>query len=225
MKRPRLQKGNTAFLFRSLVVFNKNKIMKYLTVILVVLMVNSCQELKVLTYEEGLENCNRKQDEKKKENPNILSFVDSDCIIGAQMPEFEATTIEGVKINRDLLKGKLSIVNFWFISCPPCVAEIPGLNAIVEKHGTNKINYIAIGRDSSQDIEDFLKVHPWKFEHIPNGNRIIKNNFKIRWGYPTTFLLNKNAEIILAFSGGKTDSTAVEEIQNKLIPVIEKELK
>jgi hypothetical protein len=53
----------------------------------------------------------------------------------------------------------------------------------------------------------------------------MQNNFNLRWGFPTTFLLNKNAEVILAFSGGKSDSTAVEEIKNKLIPVIEKELK
>jgi len=178
-----------------------------------------------MTYEEGLENCNRIQKEKEKDNPNAFSLGDPDCVVGSQIPEFEASTMEGKKINRELLKGKISIVNFWFTSCPPCVAEIPGLNSIVERYGGTKINYIAIGRDNSQDIKDFLTENPWKFEHIPNGNEIMQNNFKLRWGFPTTFLLNKNAEVILAFSGGKSDSTAVEEIQNKLIPIIEKELK
>ncbi len=199
--------------------------MKFIVTILAFLMISSCQETKILTYEEGLENCTRIRKEKQKANPNGIVFSRADCITGAQIPEFEGNTIDGKTINKELLKGKLSIINFWFITCPPCVAEIPGLNLIVEKYGTEKINYIAIGRDNVQDIEEFLKVHPWNFEHIPNGNEIIKNNFKIRWGFPTTFLLNKNAEIILAFSGGKTDESAIEEIQNKLVPIIEKELK
>ena len=199
--------------------------MKYLTTILFLLLIIGCQKSKVLTYAEGLENCNRIQKEKQKDNPNAFLLEDADCIVGSKIPEFEATTIEGKKINRELLKGKFSIINFWFTSCPPCVAEIPGLNSIVERYGANKFNYIAIGRDNSQDIKDFLTENPWKFEQVPNGNEIMQNNFNLRWGFPTTFLLNKNAEVILAFSGGKSDSTAVEEIKNKLIPVIETELK
>jgi thiol-disulfide isomerase/thioredoxin len=188
-------------------------------------MPSSCQTQNIVTYEEGLENCNQMLELEMKDNPNGLFFVGAHCLVGSQIPEFETTSLEGRKINRELLKGKLSILNFWFISCPPCVAEIPGLNSIVEKFGTHQINYIAIGRDSQLDIADFLNQHPWQFEQISDGNQIIQDNFKLRWGFPTTFLLNKNAEIVLAFSGGKTDSTAVEEIQNILIPVIERELK
>ena len=146
-------------------------------------------------------------------------------MIGSQIPDFESVSIQGNKINRDQLKGKLSILNFWFISCPPCVAEIPGFNSIVEKYGEDQINYIAISRDTEGHIQEFLSTNPWKFEQIANGNETIMETFKVRWGFPTTFLLNKNAEIILAFSGGKTDSTAVQEVRNKLIPAIERELK
>lgn len=198
--------------------------MKYSIAILFLFVFNSCLKQKIATYEAGLDNCDRIQEEKMKENPNGFFFVGVDCLIGAQIPKFEATSMEGKKINSESLKGKLSIVNFWFTTCPPCVAEIPGFNAIVDKFGADKINYIAIGRDNSQDIKEFLNKNPWKFEQIPNGNEIIQNTFKIRWGFPTTFLLNKNAEIVLAFSGGNTDATAVPEIQNKLIPAIEKEL-
>jgi peroxiredoxin len=147
-----------------------------------------------------------------------------DCIIGSQIPEFEATTLEGASIDRESLKGRFSIINFWFISCPPCVAEIPGFNAIVDKLGTNEINYVAIGRDEHLDIQEFLERNPWKFEQIADGSHLIESVFHIRWGFPTTFLLNKEAEIIHAFYGGKTDSTAIQEIQDKLVPILEREM-
>jgi thiol-disulfide isomerase/thioredoxin len=199
--------------------------MKHLTVFLLILLVNSCNKAKPLTYEAGLKNCDQALEEKRKKDPNAFSFEGPECLIGAQIPEFEAYTLEGKKINRELLKGKLTIINFWFTTCAPCVAEIPGLDAIVQKFGADKLNYIAIGRENSQDIKDFLVANPWRFEQIPDGAEISKKNFKLRWGFPTTFLLNKNAEIILAIAGGKSDSTAVEAVQRELIPVIERELK
>jgi thiol-disulfide isomerase/thioredoxin len=199
--------------------------MKYLAVFLLILLLNSCNKAKTLTYEEGLKNCDQILEVKKKRNPNEFSMEGPECLIGAQIPEFEGYTIDGKKINRESLKGKLTIINFWFTTCAPCVAEIPGLDSIVYKFGTDKLNYIAIGRDNSQDIQDFLIKNPWSFEQIPDGAEISKKNFKLRWGFPTTFLLNKNAEIIFAIAGGKTDSTAVEAVQRELIPVIERELK
>ena len=198
--------------------------MKTFLTLLAFFIICSCQKHKVLSYEEGLDNCNQIQEDKKKENPNVFHSISPDCLHGAQIPVFEGITMAGKTMTSESLKGKISIINFWFTTCAPCVAEIPGFNKIVEKYGADEINYIAIGREYPQDIEAFLKEHPWKFQQLLNGSELIKDNFKIRWGYPTTFLLNKNAEIILAFSGGQSDSTAVEEIQNKLVPVIDKEL-
>ena len=114
--------------------------MKYLTAFLLILLINSCQTAKTLTYEEGLKNCDQILAEKKKKNPNEFLLEGPECLIRAQIPEFEAYTMEGKKINRELLKGKLSILNFWFTTCAPCVAEIPGLDSIVQKFGTDKIN-------------------------------------------------------------------------------------
>ena len=125
--------------------------MKCPLLIFLYLLLNSCQPKQAVTYAQGLENCDKIEEEKKKNNPNEFFFVSADCITGAQVPEFEARSIDGRKINSELLKGKVTILNFWFIACPPCVAEIPGFNAIVEKFGTDQINYIAIGRDNKKD--------------------------------------------------------------------------
>ena len=199
--------------------------MNYFYAFLFCVLLISCHSQNILSYEQGLAKCSEIEAEKKKDNPNGLSFIGPECMIGAQLPDFKLTSIKGSKIDHQSLKGKVSIINFWFTSCTPCIAEIPGFNAIVERFGTDQINYIAIGRDEPGEIKEFLKDHPWKFEQVANGNETIKKDFQIQWGYPTTFVVDKNAKIVLAFSGGKTDSTAAQEIQNKLIPVIEKELK
>ncbi|MBK7880543.1 MAG: TlpA family protein disulfide reductase [Saprospiraceae bacterium] len=146
--------------------------------------------------------------------------IGPDCLIGARVPDFEVELIDGSKYSSENLKGKVSVINFWFIDCPPCVAEINGLNSLVKLFGKNKLNYIAIGRDQRSDIESFLKNNVWNYKHISGETKIIDNIFKLYWGYPTTFVLNKQTEIIYATSGGKSDSTASQELLDKLIPII-----
>lgn len=188
------------------------------------LLFSGCQNPETLTYEEGLQRCDNILKEKQKANPKGFFMSTPDCVVGAQIPDFEAITLDGNQISREKLKGKPSILNFWFTSCAPCVAEIPGLNAIAETFG-DQVNYVAIGRDDKAEVQEFLNKTPWKFQQISDGTSLIQERFKVQWGFPTTFLLNKDAEIILAFSGGKTDASAATAIQEKLIPDIKKALK
>lgn len=200
--------------------------MKLLIICTSILMIIGCEKIKEKSYEDGLENCERQIREQMFENPERIGYSHRpECIVGSQLPEFKGETMDGKLINEENLKGKLSIINFWFITCPPCVAEIPGFNKIVESYGQEQINYIAIGKDKRSDIEEFLEDHPWHFEQMLNGDELIKSNFKFKWSFPTTFIVNKEGKIIYSESGGKSDSTAIEAIQKKLIPVIERELK
>jgi len=41
------------------------------------------------------------------------------------------------------LKGKIFVINFWFLECKPCVIEIPELNKIVEKHKSEEVLFLA----------------------------------------------------------------------------------
>lgn len=202
--------------------------MKYsITTILLILLISSCKEaptpkesIPTITYETALENYLTL----KKENPKTYRNLSENCMVGSEIPDFKTKSIDGQVITKEKLKGKVTILNFWFTTCPPCVAEVPGLNKIVEKFGHDNVNYIAIARNKQNEVEEFLTKHPWQFTHISNEDRIVEKGFKIPFGYPTTYLLNKDAQIIKSFSGGAMGERAIAAIQEKLVPAIEKEL-
>jgi thiol-disulfide isomerase/thioredoxin len=52
-------------------------------------------------------------------------------------------------------KGKPLVLNFWATWCPPCVDEMPELNALQQELGSDKIRIVGIGIDSPSNIADF----------------------------------------------------------------------
>lgn len=186
-----------------------------------------CEDLKTKknkanTYYKNVEQCLSI----KENNPSNYFRLMVDCMIGSELPAFEVESLDGKKISKEGLKGKMTIINFWFTTCPPCVAEIPGFATIIERYGKDNINYIAVGDNSQLEISEFLQTHPWDFIHISNENDIIEKIFKVElFGYPTTYLLNEEAQIVKSFSGGKSGDSATSVLLNKLIPAIESELK
>src|SRR3954466_1343789 len=44
---------------------------------------------------------------------------------GEESPYFSTQTTDGSSVNMNSLRGKVVVLNFWFIGCPACVYEMP----------------------------------------------------------------------------------------------------
>jgi peroxiredoxin len=148
-------------------------------------------------------------------------FIPLDVVIGTRFPVLECTTIHGEKVDEKYFKDKICIINCWFITCAPCVAEIPGFNEIVNRYGKDNLRYLSISMDDKEDVLAFLADHEWHFDHVSDGKQIIKETLKLPWGFPTTFVVDQKGIIRKVVNGGKTDSTASAFIQHKLTPTID----
>ena len=194
----------------------------FLFLLLALPLLSQAQSNKAASYQDAKDNCRRIAEEKNKASTGSMVYTGPDCMIGAMAPDFSVVTMDGRPFSTDSLKGKISILNFWMISCPPCIAEIPGLNNVVKKYGRDEFNFIAIGMDDEKDINHFLNNNPWTFDQLASGSKLILDVFKIGWGFPTTFVLDKEGVIIGAFSGGTTDEMAAQNIENTLAEIVTK---
>lgn len=93
----------------------------------------------------------------------------------------------------DYLRGKPSLINFWFTTCSPCIEEIPNLN-IISTRFNDSVHFIAITFEKEKKVADFLKTRPIHFEHIVNSQKQL-NNMSIEY-YPMTLLLDKEGKIV-----------------------------
>jgi thiol-disulfide isomerase/thioredoxin len=149
-----------------------------------------------------------------------IQLPNTDCIIGAILPKFGGTAVDGKIIDDNYFQGKVTVLNFWFVGCQGCEKEMPGLNQVVEKYKSKPVNFLAIGRNNAQEIRDFLMRSTFNFTQLPNGTPIVDNVFKLKWGYPFTIVADQHQKIIFT-SLGMTD----QKMHDELEPAIDKALK
>lgn len=58
-------------------------------------------------------------------------------------------TVDGRPANLRQFRGKVVLVNLWASWCPPCVAEMPGLQALYQKVDTAKVAFVLISLDAN----------------------------------------------------------------------------
>jgi thiol-disulfide isomerase/thioredoxin len=120
-------------------------------------------------------------------------------IIGKPAINFIASDLLGNTYSLDQLKGKLIVINFWFVECKPCVMEIPDLNQLVQKYKNKDVVFLGIALSNKDKIQSFLKSKPFKYNIIPDAQDIA-SKYNIL-SYPTHMIIDKNSIVIYTNSG------------------------
>ncbi len=122
--------------------------------------------------------------------------------IGNKLPEFKMTDINGKKWSSKDLKDKIVVMNFWFVECPPCIAEMPSLNKLVEKYRNNdKVVFLSVANTGEEKVKSFLAKKEFKYAHIAREqSKSYLSNWEIN-AYPQNVIVNRGV-IGFSFSGG-----------------------
>jgi thiol-disulfide isomerase/thioredoxin len=108
----------------------------------------------------------------------------------------------------------VTVYNFWFVACKPCVDEIPVLNQLAAKYNNDSVRFIAITFDKPEKLEAFLTKNPFNFMIgiLPQASidKIKKISF-----YPFTAIVNRQHKISFVIAGkpvGKNPEKIIHEV-------------
>lgn len=80
---------------------------------------------------------------------------------GEPAPEFDLELLSGGRVTLADHAGKLLLVDFWATWCPPCVKEVPELNAVRAHYAGQDVSVLAIAIDPTEHD----KLGDWSREH------------------------------------------------------------
>ena len=114
---------------------------------------------------------------------------------------FRFLNANGSESSTDDLKGKVVFINFWATWCPPCVAEMPSLNALYGKLKNDPgVVFLFINEDDDYTkAAAYLKRKGFLLPVVRRHGQVPKEIFS--GTLPTTVVLNKEGRIVLKKEG------------------------
>lgn len=107
-------------------------------------------------------------------------------------PTFTLADINGRSYDLAALRGKVVVLNFWFIKCAPCQQEMPALKQLtVDYHANPDVVFISLAREDADRLRRYVaNKGDFGFAVLPLPQPLAKE-FGIT-GYPTTAVIDKS---------------------------------
>jgi len=114
---------------------------------------------------------------------------------GMAAPDVKVKTVDGNEISLAALRGKVVVLNFWFIGCAVCRGMKPKLNEFKRRFaGNDDVVFLAMTEDPESEVEKFLKKEPSDYLNAADA-RAPMSQFSFR-GFPKNIVIDKHGKIV-----------------------------
>lgn len=134
-------------------------------------------------------------------------------------PAFRLNNLEGQVLTEAHLQGKVSLINFWFPSCPGCVSEMPKLIQMQHDHSDGRFQIIAISLakpDPLSAVQNYAVQHKLPFVVAYDADGLAQQAYNVQ-AAPTSFLVDKNGRIVKTYLGEPESFPALYQEVAKLL--------
>ncbi|MDD3582011.1 MAG: redoxin domain-containing protein [Desulfobacca sp.] len=133
----------------------------------------------------------------------LLSLSTLSFAASKTAPDFTLADIQGKNYTLSQLKGKVVLLNFFTIWCMPCREEMPDLNAIYHEYQGQGLEILGIClKADPNQLRFFVKQMNLDYP-VLNGNDQVDKDYGEITGVPTTFIINKNGDIVHEIIGAR----------------------
>ena len=135
-------------------------------------------------------------------------------------PDFTLEDMDSESYKLQDYRGKVVLINFWATWCPPCLKEMPALEALYKKLGGDSFAVLAVNQWEDPDhvfaYTGELNVFP-TFPILFDPESKISAEYGVK-GLPTSFLIDKKGRLAYRAVGGRAfDHPEVERLVRGLL--------
>jgi thiol-disulfide isomerase/thioredoxin len=137
------------------------------------------------------------------QNPDATAVVDAAAVANSEIAGagFKMVDLQGKQIDFESLKGKVVFLNIWATWCPPCIAEMPNIQKLYDKVGSDKIAFVMLSVDEGgmEKVKKYIDKKKYTFPvYMPASN--FPQEFHSN-AIPTTFIISPEGKIVAKQEG------------------------
>lgn len=122
---------------------------------------------------------------------------------GASLPpgwwERTVDRLDGTSTPLSAWRGTPLLINFWATWCPPCVREMPVIEAFAREQRPRGLRVLGLAADNRAPVQEFLRRTPASYDIAiagMNGIELGRELGNIHGGLPFTALLDAQGRIL-----------------------------
>ncbi|WP_161890139.1 TlpA family protein disulfide reductase [Pontibacter russatus] len=150
--------------------------------------------------------------------PPAAPEVTSAVAAGMAGAGFQLTGLDGKTIAFESLKGKVVFMNIWATWCPPCIAEMPNIQSLYEKVGSDKIAFVMLSVDEGgmEKVRKFIDKKGYTFPVYMPASQFPQEFYSN--AIPTTFIISPEGKIVAKQEGmAEYDTPEVREFLQSMV--------
>ncbi len=133
----------------------------------------------------------------------ILLLSMSTAYSATRMPSFTLPdAVSGAAVNSADFKGKTLLITFFATWCPPCMQEVPTLIELHQHFSKDNFSVIAMSVDQggADTVAKLIKNRSINYP-VLMADETTAQNFGGIVGIPTSFLVNKEGNVVKKYPG------------------------
>ncbi len=80
---------------------------------------------------------------------------DPNLLLNKKVPTLVAIASNGQRIDTNYFNGKVTLISFMFIGCPPCMKEAPALNQLYQELSPDTLQMLCIAPHTAAQMADY----------------------------------------------------------------------
>jgi peroxiredoxin len=124
--------------------------------------------------------------------------------LGASLlaPDFTLPTQDGGEWTLSEHRGKVIVMNFWTVTCRPCIQEMPTLELLAEMtEDWDDVEVVAISTDRSWDeVETIIPAGSRITSMLDSDRKVVSGMFGTRL-FPETWIIDPDGVVRFRFDG------------------------
>jgi len=134
--------------------------------------------------------------------------------IGDVAPNFTLTSLDGKQVSLSQFRGKPVMLNFWYSTCPGCLAEIPGMQRFYSAQQAAGKDFVILGVnsvDDAQTAQQFVQQYGITYTPVLDDKQRVATLYNLN-ATPTSYFIDRHGIIRFVQIGPIDEATLQQKV-------------